>query len=167
MHPITMFSYDKFVSLARRNNFSCRYPGTQRKTKVRKVLLFVYFFCLYRGGYRVCVTKVAVVRESHKLFLSLTGEFAWKVWAVHKWKWENFHSNFPVRLKKILWEARSTPTLVSFLVKKHVYTSGNILYSGIGCIYMYRGINCKCALGPRQCHGLDILINLQSTYTKG
>jgi hypothetical protein len=55
--------------------------------------------------------KVAVVRESHKLFLSLTGEFAWKVWAVHKWKRENFHSNFPVRLKKILWEARSTPTL--------------------------------------------------------
>jgi hypothetical protein len=26
-------------------------------------------------------------------------------------KRENFHSNFPVRLKKILWEARSTPTL--------------------------------------------------------
>jgi hypothetical protein len=55
---------------------------------------------------------VAVVRESHKLILSLTGEFAWKVWAVHKWKRENFNSNFPVRLKKILWEARSTPTLV-------------------------------------------------------
>jgi hypothetical protein len=26
-------------------------------------------------------------------------------------KREKFHSNFPVRLKKILWEARSTPTL--------------------------------------------------------
>jgi hypothetical protein len=68
------------------------------------------FFSWKRGA-----SKVAVVRESHKLFLSLTGEFAWKVWAVHKWKREKFHSNFPVRLKKILWEARSTPTLVSIL----------------------------------------------------
>jgi hypothetical protein len=27
-------------------------------------------------------------------------------------KWENLHSNFTLRLKKILWEARSTPILV-------------------------------------------------------
>jgi hypothetical protein len=35
-------------------------------------------------------------------------------------KRENFHSNFPVRLKKILWEARSTPTLV--LPRKIIYS---------------------------------------------
>jgi hypothetical protein len=29
---------------------------------------------------------------------------------------KKFHSNFPVRLKKILWEARSTPTLVNLLI---------------------------------------------------
>jgi hypothetical protein len=32
-------------------------------------------------------------------------------------KRENLHSNFTLRLKKILWEARSTPTLVPAILK--------------------------------------------------
>jgi hypothetical protein len=51
------------------------------------------------------VAKVAVVRDSHKLFLSLTGEFEWKFSRlpfIYCLLPQTFHSNSSVRLKKKL-----------------------------------------------------------------
>jgi hypothetical protein len=77
---------------------------------------------LYFMGLIMWDVKVGVLRASHKIFLSLTGKFEWKFENLN----ENFpasiyvllkpfmqiHANSPVRLKKSLWDSRTTATLV-------------------------------------------------------
>jgi hypothetical protein len=54
--------------------------------------------------------KVGVLRASHKIFLSLTGKFEWKFPRFHLCTARTFHANSPVRLKKSLWDSRTTAT---------------------------------------------------------
>jgi hypothetical protein len=60
--------------------------------------------------------KVGVLRASHKIFLSLTGKFEWKFSRFHLCTAQTFHANFPVRLKKSLWDSRTTATLVHLAI---------------------------------------------------
>jgi hypothetical protein len=80
--------------------------NTSRSSDRRTVLYTLWYHSL---------AKVGVLRASHKIFLSLTGKFEWKFSRFHLCTAQTFHANSPVRLKKSLWDSRTTATLVSFL----------------------------------------------------
>jgi hypothetical protein len=78
-------------------------------------------------------TKVGVLRASHKIFLSLTGKFEWKFSRFHLCTAQTFHANSLVRLKKSLWDSRTTATLEAtfYLVKKIGFNFFSIFFAEI------------------------------------
>jgi hypothetical protein len=75
--------------------------------------------CSFSISSQTCGPKVGVLRASHKIFLSLTGKFEWKFSRFYLCTAQTFHANSPVRLKKSLWDSRTTATLDPQEFRRH------------------------------------------------